>query len=344
MEKKQINPIRIIAPEIRLTTKERSIKNLSIEFIFWSNIFFLDKFAFRPCIIFILLLCSAVFTNIPPMMKIMFLILLLTACKTMTLPLVISIDGQVVDLAGKGISNVSGYLCAKLIYTQKKELKEQSFCGVNTSSDALGFIYSDLYVSLEEVAPFWKKENGITVVDYQIYLRVEGDKVVGQFPAGRPQLQELLSNRVNVTFALDCLTFDETSFYGVEYVSNYDGDTITVNIPYVHPLIGESISIRVNGVQAPERQTSDACEAELALIAMAEVAKQLSLAERIDLLEIDRDKYFRILAKVALTMPGGEVVDLTDFLLEHFLGVPYDGQTKPTVDWCSMLEKHRSLE
>ncbi len=39
---------------------------------------------------------------------------------------------------------------------------------------------------------------------------------------------------------------------GAVYVRNYDGDTITFNLPGLHPIIGQKISIRVNGIDTPE--------------------------------------------------------------------------------------------
>jgi micrococcal nuclease len=41
-------------------------------------------------------------------------------------------------------------------------------------------------------------------------------------------------------------------FEGAVYIRNYDGDTITFNLPSLHPIIGEKISIRVNGIDTPE--------------------------------------------------------------------------------------------
>ena len=37
-----------------------------------------------------------------------------------------------------------------------------------------------------------------------------------------------------------------------KFVKNYDGDTITVNIPDVHPIIGKHINVRINGIDTPE--------------------------------------------------------------------------------------------
>ena len=43
-----------------------------------------------------------------------------------------------------------------------------------------------------------------------------------------------------------------SNFSGVEYVRNYDGDTMTVNIPGVHPLFENEIGIRVRGIDTLE--------------------------------------------------------------------------------------------
>ena len=39
---------------------------------------------------------------------------------------------------------------------------------------------------------------------------------------------------------------------GAVYIRNYDGDTITFNLPGLHLIIGENISIRVNGIDTLE--------------------------------------------------------------------------------------------
>ena len=48
------------------------------------------------------------------------------------------------------------------------------------------------------------------------------------------------------------------------FIKNYDGDTITVNIPDYPPIVGEKISIRVNGVDTPELRTKSDKEKQLA--------------------------------------------------------------------------------
>ena len=45
-------------------------------------------------------------------------------------------------------------------------------------------------------------------------------------------------------------------FAGAVYVRNYDGDTITFNLPGLHPIIGDKISIRVNCIWIGEVEVS----------------------------------------------------------------------------------------
>ena len=49
-------------------------------------------------------------------------------------------------------------------------------------------------------------------------------------------------------------------YQGAVYIRNYDGDTITFNLPGLHPIISEKISIRVNGIDTPEIKRK--CEKE----------------------------------------------------------------------------------
>lgn len=115
----------------------------------------------------------------------------------------------------------------------------------------------------------------------------------------------------------------------VHYLKNYDGDTITFNIPDLHPIMGEQISVRVYGIDAPEIRTKNDCEKALAVEAKLEVEKIMIKAERIDLLKAQRGKYFRILAEVYVNGRS-----LSDHLIEEGLAVPYEGGTRPEVDWC----------
>ena len=125
-----------------------------------------------------------------------------------------------------------------------------------------------------------------------------------------------------------------SKFKCVEPVRNYDGDTITVNIPNVHKLFGEEISVRLLGIDTAEIRTSDDCEKDMAERAKLFVETELASARVIHLYNIERDKYFRIGADVIL-----DGNSLSDKLIEENLAYPYEGGTKPEVDWCKPLDE-----
>jgi endonuclease YncB( thermonuclease family) len=114
----------------------------------------------------------------------------------------------------------------------------------------------------------------------------------------------------------------------VEFVRNYDGDTITVNIPSLHPLIGSKISIRLRGIDTPELRSKCAQEKQLAKECKKIVYDLLCEARRIDLYNVQRGKYFRIVADV---VADGQ--NISKILLDKGIAVVYNGGTK-VKDWC----------
>lgn len=113
-----------------------------------------------------------------------------------------------------------------------------------------------------------------------------------------------------------------------EVTSIYDGDTFRVNINSYPSIIGQRIPIRINGIDTPERRGK--CTKEKAL---AKKAKQLTVSilrssKVIELRNIKRGKYFRIIADVY-----ADGKSLADMLIKNDLAVYYDGGTK-TKDWC----------
>jgi micrococcal nuclease len=116
----------------------------------------------------------------------------------------------------------------------------------------------------------------------------------------------------------------------VKYLKNYDGDTVTVNVPGVHPLLGKEISVRIHGIDTPEKSGKKPCEKERAREAQRLVENLLSRAGNIELRNIARDKYFRILADVY-----ADGKSLSEALLKNKLAYPYDGGRKmASVNWC----------
>jgi endonuclease YncB( thermonuclease family) len=111
-----------------------------------------------------------------------------------------------------------------------------------------------------------------------------------------------------------------SNFSGVEYVRNYDGDTMTVNIPGVHPLFGNEIGIRVRGIDTLEIRVKYLFEKQKVKETKTLIEGILNHANKITLHDIEREKYFRIVASVIV---DGQ--NLSDLLLAKKLAVPYDG-------------------
>jgi len=130
---------------------------------------------------------------------------------------------------------------------------------------------------------------------------------------------------------------DERTFRCVEYIRNYDGDTITVTLPGIHPLFGKEISVRVAGVNTGEMNSGNECEKRKALEAQAFVEERLSNAKEITIEpvlmktkpKLKKEARGRLLADVIV---DGE--SLTELILERKLGVVYHGGKKARVDWC----------
>ena len=117
-------------------------------------------------------------------------------------------------------------------------------------------------------------------------------------------------------------------FANVQYVRAYDGDTITVNIPRLPEVFGRNIGIRVRGVDTPEIRGKCDNEKYLAIRARNYVRSLLENAQKIDLINPERGKYFRIVADVRF-----DGADLRDSLLHMGYAINYNGGTK-TNPWC----------
>ena len=109
-------------------------------------------------------------------------------------------------------------------------------------------------------------------------------------------------------------------------IKNHDGDTMMVSIPGWPSIIGEKISVRVFGVDTPGILGKCADEKLKAGIAKEFTANFIK-NKRVVLKNIQRDKYFRILADVYV----GEN-SLSTELLKQGLARPYFGDTMS--NWC----------
>jgi len=112
-----------------------------------------------------------------------------------------------------------------------------------------------------------------------------------------------------------------------EVTSIYDADTFTVNIHGWPSIVGERISVRVKGIDAPEIRGKCRAEIVRARLAKEFTVAQLRAAQRIELRNLGRDKYFRILADVYV-----DGRDLAQQLVQRDFARLYDGGRKSS--WC----------
>ena len=110
--------------------------------------------------------------------------------------------------------------------------------------------------------------------------------------------------------------------------SVYDGDTFRANIPNYPPIVGENIGIRINGIDTPEIRGKCPKEVSLAKDAQRFAEKTLRSAKVVELRNLQRGKYFRIVADVY-----ADGVNVGDELVKESLAVVYDGGKK-VMDWC----------
>lgn len=112
-----------------------------------------------------------------------------------------------------------------------------------------------------------------------------------------------------------------------EITSIYDGDTFRANINGWPAVVGERVPVRINGIDTPEMKGKCATEKERARLAKQFAVAKLREGKHIELRNIRRGKYFRLLADVYV---DGQ--SLGDMLIRANLAVAYDGGRK--VNWC----------
>jgi endonuclease YncB( thermonuclease family) len=135
-----------------------------------------------------------------------------------------------------------------------------------------------------------------------------------------------------LTLCLGVLSVQAAPEYGTVTVSKvisvYDGDTFRVDIDSLPPIVGKNIPIRLNGVDTPEIQGKCQYEKDLALKARNFVRSKLANAKVIKLTNLQRGKYFRVVADV---MIDGDSLERE--LLENKLAYKYTGGKKSS--WCN---------
>ena len=108
----------------------------------------------------------------------------------------------------------------------------------------------------------------------------------------------------------------------------YDRDTCTFTIPGVHPLLGKMVKVRLRGIDTAEFRSKCEWEKELAKRTRDFLIALLRESPRIDLVDVERGKYFRIFATVI-----AHGVDIGKVLIDKGWAKPYQGGKRE--GWCN---------
>jgi micrococcal nuclease len=111
-------------------------------------------------------------------------------------------------------------------------------------------------------------------------------------------------------------------------VSVYDGDATKVNITNYHVLIGEASSVIVRGVGAPEIRVKCSSEKAKNIQTRNYLRSLLASAEVIELHNVQRGKYFRIVANAII-----DGINISELMIEKQIAREYDGKLK-RLSWC----------
>jgi len=106
----------------------------------------------------------------------------------------------------------------------------------------------------------------------------------------------LIASIIFITFSPQAKDKNFGSATVLEVTSTYDGDTFRANIEGFPAVIGEHMSIRINGIDTPELRGK--CDKEKQLVRLAKhfAVERLRAARSTTLKNIKRGKYFVLIA------------------------------------------------
>ena len=122
---------------------------------------------------------------------------------------------------------------------------------------------------------------------------------------------------ISTTFAYDDIKISKV-------ISVYDGDTIRVNIDSFPDIIGKNIRIRLKGIDTPEIKGKCQKEIDLAIMARDYLKTTINKSNQIELRNIKRGKYFRIVGDLYL-----DNTNISELMIKRKLGYKYlDGRKR----------------
>jgi len=141
-----------------------------------------------------------------------------------------------------------------------------------------------------------------------------------------------MMKNILITMLLINLAYAKTNYGNAlieEVTSIYDGDTFRVNIKGYPKIIGHKMAIRLANVDTPEIKAKCTQEKLLARKAKQFTVNFIRNAKVLELRNMKKDKYFRIVAE----LHSDDKKSLATELIRNDLAVPYFGGKK-SKNWC----------
>lgn len=132
---------------------------------------------------------------------------------------------------------------------------------------------------------------------------------------------------ISIFFLLIPFSLFAESIKNVKLDRVVDGDTIVVSIEGVPEVFGQNMYVRLAGVDTPEMKGRCENEKVQAVAARDKLLEVLKDAKEVNLLNVKRGKYFRIVADVYT-----DKHNLSQVLLESGLAREYE--RGPKHNWC----------
>ena len=122
---------------------------------------------------------------------------------------------------------------------------------------------------------------------------------------------------------------NERHFHHVTFHRCYHAHSCFVTIPYVPPIFGDILMVRLAGIETPEILGKCEKEKKLAADARNFVNTVLENAKEIDLYEVERGEHFNLVARI---MANGK--NVSDLMVQEKFAIP-NSSPQPKGEWCS---------
>jgi endonuclease YncB( thermonuclease family) len=125
---------------------------------------------------------------------------------------------------------------------------------------------------------------------------VTADVIHSEWGNPANNMSMLLFSNEDIAYSFDKKSYGDVTVSEVTRID--DAISFYVNIEGYPPIIGRQVAVRISGVDAPEIESNCKSEKDKAIEAKQFTADSLSAAKTVELRNIERGVYFRILAEV----------------------------------------------